>query len=86
MRNEADIRKHKQTIEAMMDLPGEVPECMAVLPLSHIALLGWVLGEDTPEARAVADVYLAIAKDVEEFHKKVDEKRKLLFPAEPLIN
>ena len=71
-------------IQDIMDLPGQVPESLAILPLSHIALLDWVLGEDTAYARAVDNVYKMGTKELQEFKKNLAERRKALFPAEPL--
>jgi hypothetical protein len=85
MRTEAEIREHRRVIQEIIDLPGEVPDDLMVLTLSHIALLGWVLGEDTPEARHIETISKTIAKEMEAINadyakRKNPEHPRMIFP------
>jgi hypothetical protein len=85
MRTETEIREHRRIIQEMLDLPGEVPDDLMVLPKSHIALLDWVLGENTPEAKHVGTISKTIKEDLEAIKahlakRKNPEHPKMIFP------
>jgi hypothetical protein len=65
MRTEAEIRAHYAVIKAMIELPGQAPEALMLLPKSHLVLLEWVLNDDTPLAKRIDAVYKAIASTLD---------------------
>ena len=64
MRTEAEIRAAHDTLEGMLNLPGDIPPDADFLPRSHLTLLKWVLGYETPTTKAMEAVYKAIRKEL----------------------
>jgi hypothetical protein len=83
MRTEEQIRQLHDTLEEMLGLPGEVPEDVALLPKSHLTLLKWVLGYETPTTKAVEAVYKAVRESLDTYAEK---KRKVPYTTEPSNN
>ena len=83
MKTEAEIREFHDTLEETLGLPGEVPPDAEFIPKSHLTLIKWVLGYDTPTTRAVEAVYKALRTTLDKYAHK---KRKVPYTTEPSNN
>jgi hypothetical protein len=77
MRTEHEIRTHQQLIRQIIDMPGEVPQGLMVLPHSHWALLSWVLDDNTTAAAQVAAMHKNLLEGLSKIKKQLDAENDL---------